>query len=207
MAFRREATTEFLVREAQGGNRQAAEELLERYRPRLLRMIRCRLDPRLKARVDESDVAQETLALANRDLPNYRPQPQVPFYAWLRKIAWRQLLRASRRHVHTQGRTVLKEQQLGWEHSRRALTRQLATNSTPSQQLMGAELEQRVAVALEELSEWDRELLVLRYLERLSTAEIAALLEISPTACRVRLVRALERLRHRLGDIGEELPR
>ena len=102
----REATTESLVREAQQGDREAVEELLERYRPRLLRMIRCRLNPRLKTRVDESDVAQDALALASRDLPSYRPQAHVPFYAWLRQIAWRQLLRASERHLKTGKRSV-----------------------------------------------------------------------------------------------------
>jgi RNA polymerase sigma-70 factor (ECF subfamily) len=194
-----------LVQHARQGNRGALNELFERQRPRLLRLIRCRLDPRVQARVDESDIIQETLLLANRDLKNYRAVPGVPFYAWLRNIAWRQLFRADRRHIQTQGRSVLREQVLGWNHSRWALSRQLTSASTPSRQLMGDERDQQVVAALEELSERDRELLVLRYLERLNTLEIAAILEITPAACRVRLMRALDRLRRVLGDNLEEL--
>jgi RNA polymerase sigma-70 factor (ECF subfamily) len=202
----RDSKSEVLLQHARHGNRKALAELLERYRPRLRRLIRCRLDPRVQARVDESDVIQETLFSASRDFDSYRPRPGVPFYAWLRQIAWRKLLRTSRRHVHTQGRSVLKERRLAWDQSRWALTRQLVTASTPSQQLMGAELEQRVADALEQLSDGDRELLIMRYLEQLSTAEIAAVLDISRTACRVRTLRALERLRNVMGDVHEELP-
>jgi hypothetical protein len=48
-----------LVARAAAGDRAAIVELLERYRPRLRRMVALRLDPRLQGRVDASDVIQE----------------------------------------------------------------------------------------------------------------------------------------------------
>jgi RNA polymerase sigma factor (sigma-70 family) len=58
---------------------------------------------------------------------------------------------------------------------------------------------------LDGLAAGDRDVLVLRFLEKLSTAEAAAVLGISPGAVRLRLMRALERLRFQLGDdLNEE---
>jgi RNA polymerase sigma factor (sigma-70 family) len=59
-----------------------------------------------------------------------------------------------------------------------------------------------VRQALEQLPERDRDVLVLRYLEQLSTAETAAVLGSSPGAVRVRTLRALQRLRDILNTRG-----
>ena len=61
-------------------------------------------------------------------------------------------------------------------------------------------MRQRVQQALSQLGEADREVLVLRYLEDLSTAEIAAVLELTESAVKMRQLRALQRLRDLLGD-------
>jgi RNA polymerase sigma-70 factor (ECF subfamily) len=55
-----------------------------------------------------------------------------------------------------------------------------------------------------QLSERDREVLLLRYLEQLSTAEVAAVLDISEAAVKARHVRALDHLRGLLGEVFEE---
>ncbi len=163
----RTAAIESLVEKAQHGDREAADQLVEYYRPRLLRMIRYRLDPRLHARLDESDVAQDALSLAIRDLPKYRRHPDVPFYAWLRQVAWRQVLKTSERHVQAEKRSVRKERTFHWDHSRFALAEQFVSLSTPSQVTMQTELIEQVMAALDALAATDRDLLMLRFLERL----------------------------------------
>ena len=80
----RASSTETLIRRAGEGDASAIPRLLTRHQPRLRRMIAIRLDPRLAARVDPSDVVQEALADAARRLPDYVRQPSHPFYPWLR---------------------------------------------------------------------------------------------------------------------------
>ena len=66
---------------------------------------------------------------------------------------------------------------------------------------MREELRGRVRSALAELSERDREVLVLRHLEQLSTREIATIIGISEAAVKQRHVRALDRLQRLLRDV------
>ena len=72
---------------ASGGDKPAREQLLAGHRDRLRQLIAVRMDRRLGARIDPSDVVQDVLATATRDLSDYfltRPCP----YPWLRKLAW-----------------------------------------------------------------------------------------------------------------------
>ena len=55
-------------------------------------MVHLRLDPRLAARLDPSDVVQDTLAEAHKRLAAYAQDRQIPFYPWLRAIAWDKLV-------------------------------------------------------------------------------------------------------------------
>ena len=61
----------------------------------------------------------------------------------------------------------------------------------------------RIRAALDRLSESDREVLVLRHLEQLSTRETAAVLGIREGTVKLRHLRALERLRELLGPESE----
>jgi RNA polymerase sigma-70 factor (ECF subfamily) len=87
------------------------------------------------------------------------------------------------------------------EDSAMLLARRLAGDETsPSQGLVREEMRQRVRAALARLAAADREVLVLRYLEQLATAEIAAVLAIGEGAVKMRHRRALDRLSRLLAD-------
>src|SRR5204862_1794322 len=80
-----EPDTEQLLAAASQGDATARGRLLERHRPRLKRMVAVRLDRRVAARVDPSDVVQETLAVAARGLDDYLRDRPLPFFPWLRR--------------------------------------------------------------------------------------------------------------------------
>jgi RNA polymerase sigma-70 factor (ECF subfamily) len=170
-------------------------------------MVAIRLDRRVSARVDPSDIVQEALKTAHERMPAYLADPQIPFYPWLRRIAWDRLTDAYRTHLAAEKRSVLKEH--AWtpnlnDESVAELAQSLATISvSPSDNLAEAEIQAKATQALMELKPQDREILVLRYLEQLDVAEIADVLAISQTAVTSRHLRALQRLRRLLGSALE----
>src|SRR5438093_9616573 len=103
------ADTEQLLERAAGGDAVARDQLLQRHRDRLKRMVAVRADPRLAARVDPSDVVQETLAEAAARLDAYLRTRPLPFYPWLRQIAQQRLIDLHRRHVQAGRRSVMRE--------------------------------------------------------------------------------------------------
>jgi RNA polymerase sigma-70 factor (ECF subfamily) len=190
--------TDQLLEGASRGDGTARARLLDRHRKRLKHMIALRPDRRLAARVDPSDVVQEALIVADRQLDRYLRERPLPFYPWLRQIAWERLLDAHRKHVTARRRSVMREQPLDLALSdtsaHELFQRLFVRGSSPSARLDREERAQDVKYGLEQLSERDREVLVLRHLERLATEEIAAVLGISVGAVYTRHLRALERL-------------
>jgi RNA polymerase sigma-70 factor (ECF subfamily) len=171
-------------------------------------MVRVRMDRRLMARVDPSDVVQETLTDAAQGLDDYLQRRPLPFYSWLRQFAWDRLVAMHRRHIGAVKRSIAREQRgavpLPDESVVELAQRIVASNTSPSRRAIRHELRDRVHVALEELGPRDREILVMRHLEQMETAEIAAVLGITEGAVRVRHVRALERLRASLDVNSQE---
>jgi RNA polymerase sigma-70 factor (ECF subfamily) len=190
--------TENLLVRAADGDTAAQEALLNLHRHRLRRMLDVQLDPRVRARVDPSDVVQETLLEAYRRLPEYLAARPLPFYPWLRQLAWKRLTRIHRDNLTAQRRSVNREEDHDWQlsdDSVQQLARLLVTSaSAPLQRLLKEELTRRTRAAMDQLSANDRRVLVLRFLEQLSTAETAAVLEISETAVRMRQLRAIQRV-------------
>jgi RNA polymerase sigma-70 factor, ECF subfamily len=190
--------TEDLLTRAAGGDDSVRGQLLQRHRDRLCRMVAVRADPRLTARLDPSDVVQETLAAAAERLDDYLRDRPLPFYPWLRQLAEDRLAALHRRHVQAGRRTVTREQAPPGlpDHSAMALAdRLVAPQSSPSAGLQREELRARVRRALAALPDVDREILVLRLLEELPAADVAAVLGMTVGAIRTRQARALVRLR------------
>jgi RNA polymerase sigma-70 factor (ECF subfamily) len=157
MGARRESDSDVLLAAAAQGNRQAVDRLLERHRPRLRRLIRLRLDRRLAARVDPSDVVQESLADAAAKLNDYLRTRPMRFYPWLRSLALERLVSMYRWHIRTSKRSVRREERALPplpDESALELAQQLCvTGSSPSQRLAQSEARARVRAALELLSE------------------------------------------------------
>jgi RNA polymerase sigma-70 factor (ECF subfamily) len=171
-------------------------------------MVAVRMDRRLLARLDPSDVVQEALLDAACKLSAYLRERSIPFYPWLRRLTWERLGKLHEMHLRSCKRSVTREDAGGLvltddsaiDLARRAID----PGTSPSARAMRNELSARVREALASLGELDREVLVLRYLEQLSTRETAAALGIAEGAVKLRHLRALQRLRIALDAPREE---
>jgi RNA polymerase sigma-70 factor (ECF subfamily) len=81
------ADSDDLLHRASQGDAQARDELFAQHRDQLRRSIAVRLNRRLAARLDPSDLVQEVLIKAHQQLAGYLQDRPLPFYAWLRQLA------------------------------------------------------------------------------------------------------------------------
>jgi RNA polymerase sigma-70 factor (ECF subfamily) len=202
-----DSRTDLLLARIGQGDAAAGPTLFATHRRRLRQMIAVRLDPRLSARLDPSDVLQDVFAEASQRLGDYARQRPIPFYPWLRQIAWQRLVKLHERHVYAEKRSVGREvwRALNDASAEHLAERLIDSATSPSGRLARKEALDRLARELARLSERDREVLILRYLEQLNVAEVAAVLGITESAVKLRHLRALDRLRRLLADDSREV--
>jgi RNA polymerase sigma-70 factor (ECF subfamily) len=169
-------------------------------------MVEIRLDPRVRARVDASDVVQEAYLDVAQRLSEYLRDPRIPLFLWLRLVVGERLTKVHRQHLGAHMRDARREVSLYRgaipAASSAALAAQLLGRfSSPTQAAVRAERLLRLQEALNSLDPVDREVLTLRHFEELSRAETAQELGIEESAAGKRYVRALKRLKHILADM------
>ena len=166
------------------------------------------MDRRVAARVDASDVLQETYLEAFRRLPRYLQEQPMPLYLWLCWLAREKVLALHRRHLGAEKRAVTHEALLlPADSSATFVSAVIAGHEpSPSQALANAELAERLRLALGQLDDDERDLILWRHFEQLSARDTAQLLEISEAAAAKRYIRAVERLRTILVGLGVSGP-
>jgi RNA polymerase sigma-70 factor (ECF subfamily) len=142
-----------------------AEHDPESYRSYLRLIARLQLPPQLAAKVDASDIVQETLLQAHRARQDFRGASEPEFIAWLRQILKHTLSHAAR-DWGRQKRNVGREQTIApsvEESSARLETYLAADQTSPSMQAGRNEHLVRLAAALETLPAEQREAIELHY--------------------------------------------
>jgi RNA polymerase sigma-70 factor (ECF subfamily) len=188
------AQTCALLDAVQRGEAEALEELLRKHRPQLHDFVEAHCDPRLRARVDPSDVVQDTQLEVVRRIDDFLAGRPMPFRLWLRKKAMDRQSNLRRDHLTRKRRSVAREQALPDRSSLLLARPLLAAGPSPSQLVQAQELAERVSRAVAGLTDADREILLLRHAEDLPFEELACLLDVEPAAARKRFGRALIRL-------------
>src|SRR5438105_3291755 len=189
-----------LLRRAKAGEQQALAALFSRYRDRLRKMVRLRLDRRMAGRIDASDVLQDAYLDVARRFPEYAAAPAVPFYLWLRTLAGQRLVDLHRRHLGAQMRDAGQEVSLYRgalpAASSASLAQQLLAGLTsPTQAAIRAEMQVRLQEALNSMDPIDREVVGLRHFAELTNVEAAEVLGIETSAASKRYIRAIRRLK------------
>ena len=199
--------TKTLLERIRNSDASAFEVLFKRHRRPLQKAIALRLDRRVAARVNASDVLQETYLEAFRRLPKYLEQEGMPFYLWLYWIAREKAIGLHRRHLGAGKRTVEHEVPLmPVDNSAEFVSSLIGKLPSPSQELARVELAEQLRAALGRLNAEERDLILWRHFEQLSARDMAQLLHITEAAANKRYIRAVERLRKILQDLGISNP-
>jgi RNA polymerase sigma-70 factor, ECF subfamily len=183
------------------GDSAAVVAAVGAYRPYLRHLAAVRYDDRLRGRVDESDLVQDTLSDAVRSAAGFAANPTLPLRLWLRQLFLDALIAAQRRHLGADARAAGREVPLPAGSVVLLSHHLFAADPTPGSEAAGRERTEMVRYALGRLEPADREVILLRAFERLTTNETAELMGTTPAAASKRFVRALGRLRAELTSI------
>lgn len=173
--------------------------LLECQRAHLKRFVDCRINQRLNARIDASDVIQEVYVRACNGLQNYLSSPVVPPLIWLRKLS-KQILSEIHRKQFRQIRSPHQEQ---LDFDERFVCHMIDSTESVRTRVGRKEIAAKIRLLLTQLNEVDREVLEMRHMEGYSIREIANMLDLKQEAVKKRYYRALERFREILTEYPE----
>lgn len=198
--------TNRLLRRASDQCPQGLPELFAHYQERLRRMVRLRLDWRLRPRFDSTTVLNEVYAEAARRFGEYAADPSVKFYLWLRQLAGQTIQALHRKCLGPQVWNAGQEVSLYRGALPQATSVSLAAHllgqrNAASQAAAKTDLQVRLQEALNSMEPMDREILALRHLEELNNEEAATALGIDPAEASIKFVRALKRLKEMLKTI------
>lgn len=198
------ANTDALTRAAHGDG-EAWGTLLTTHQARLARMVAFRMDPRLRGRIDATDVVQDAFVEASAHRDAYFRSPSVPLFLWLRGVVSNKLLEVHRHHLGTRMRDAARDKSLhsgaDTDDTGALCAHLIGRLTSPSVAAARDELRLRLAEALDKMDPTDREVLTLRHFEQLSNAEAAEVVGIQERAAAKRYLRALERLRIILSEL------
>ena len=189
--------TQHLVALAKGGNQAALNQLCCVYSERVRRIIRFRLNRKLRSKLDSVDVVQDVLLLAMGGLKDFTYRNEGDFLRWLSRIAENKL-RDIFDEFHADKRDIRKE--IPFKEQRRTAGSAgwgvlgPMRVATPSVIMRKKEALDRLEKALDELKPEYKEVVVLKRIEGLSHAEIAERLGKSAKAVSMLLSRAMTAL-------------
>lgn len=189
-----DAETAELIRRAKLGDRTALGDLLNAHRDYLRRLADGQLDSRLHARLDASDLVQQTCLSVHKRIAEFDGVEVPQFIAWLKQV-----------HVHNVQNAIRDQLQAG----KRAASREQpainpshapAESPTPSQRAVHGEEAARLSKALARLPDDQHKVLRLRYLEGRTVADISGEMGITRDALVWLLKKAMQNVRDHLAS-------
>lgn len=181
--------------QARAGDREAMGRLLAMFHSFLVREAEQQVRASARSKCSSSDLVQMTYLEAVRQLDAFQGRSPAELAAWLRTILVHNTCDQSR-HLERQARDVRREQPMALD---RAGSTELPSASTlPPARAMRQEEYAQLDEAIRRLPADDQWVLLARYRDQWTFAQIAAHLGITENAARKRWVRALAHLRKAL---------
>lgn len=184
-----------LLRQARAGDQEARERLFAACRNYVSVAARAEVASWLKAKVDASDLVQQTLLEAHRGMATFRGETEAEWLGWLRRILSHNAADYVRRYHGVEKRRVGREVSLQRGNDSERGDLELADGgATPSQLVMQMEQQLQVADALADLPEDYQEVVILRSMQQLPFDEVAERMGRSRPATQMLWLRAVKKL-------------
>jgi RNA polymerase sigma-70 factor (ECF subfamily) len=186
---------------ARSGNEVELGRLLERYRNYLTILARIQLHKGIQSKVSESDIVQQTFFRACQKFSSFRGMTQEELTGWLRRILASIMSSQVRHYLDTAARNTELEERIlaGFDRSADRLNPTLLSREkSPASAFVRQEQSIRLADVIEMLPPDYREVIIGRFFEELSFAEIAMRMERTEDSVQKLWWRALARLRFHL---------
>lgn len=186
--------TQQLVTLAKNGDQSALDRLYKVYNERVLRIIRIRMGPELRTKMQSMDLVQDAFISALRSMENFTYRNEGDFLRWVSKIAENRI-RDNFDKIHAKKRDILKEIPLNNNSSTTqdvfvGITGPVDT-TTPSLIMSKREDLNRLEKAVEKLKPEYREVITLIKIEELTYKEVGEKIGKNTDAVRSLLSRAI----------------
>ncbi|MEM7456701.1 MAG: sigma-70 family RNA polymerase sigma factor [Planctomycetota bacterium] len=192
-----------LIDRARTGCDSSREKLLDQLSSFMAHMAASRMNPAFQAKFGESDVVQQTLAVAIEKFEDFRGKSEGELLAWIKQILRNQIL-MNQRSLTSHKRDMFREQPIISPDSSIQPTHfPVDRHATPGTEAVRNEYSVAVRDALKLLPEDYRQVIQFRNWDKLSFPEIARRMNRSANAVTKLWYRALIELRKKLGDQDE----
>jgi RNA polymerase sigma-70 factor, ECF subfamily len=187
------------------GDEAARNELLEGCRNYVKLMARSQVETWMNAKVDASDLVQQTLLEAYQGLASFEGNSEAEWYAWIKQILAHNT-QDFIRQFRTAKRDAKKEVRLNSQRSADSVPQMdlSAQLQTPSQLMIQDEREFELANAIAQLNDDYQEVIQLRNLQRLPFDEVAERMGRSRGAVQMLWARALKQLQEILSQSSND---
>ncbi len=185
-----------LVNRAKGGDEAALQSLVARYLPRIHKMVRLSLGSKLKSQVESMDLVQEIMGRILKSYDKFEIREEASFVHWVRVLVQNEIKNQAA-HQNAECRNpdkelhAIKNPSGTWLDFADGLA---DTSETPSKIVEKKDDLGRLAQAMEQLPEEQKEVIVMRQYEEMSFGEIGKALGCSEDAARMKFVRAMDAL-------------
>jgi len=188
--------TQRLLTLVKDGDESALDQLCKAYNERVLRIVRMRMGPELRTKLESMDLVQDAFISALRSLENFTYKNEGDFLRWVSKIAENRL-RDNLDKLHADKRDIRKEIPL----NNRSTTQDTfvgisgpVDTTTPSLIISRREDLNRLEKAMDKLKPEYRQVITLTKIEGLSYKEAGDKLGKGADAVRMLLSRAMTAL-------------
>src|SRR5437762_13576071 len=194
-----------LLAQARGNDPRRLDQLFGQCRNYLAVVARAQVESWLRAKVDASDIVQQTMLEAYRDFHKFRGTTEAEWRAGLRQILSHNAANFIRHYRGTAKRQAHREvalRQPGDDSKAFGAPDPADRGESPSQLLLRKERDWQIAEALAQLTPDHREVILLRNLERLSFDDVAERMGRSRPAAQMLWMRAIHKLQEVMADDG-----